>query len=106
MRAEIMEALELLDKYETLAPHERRHKKLRLLFFEALGIEDDGRREPMMTSEEFFDFDKPLKDGKYELLKGKTTVPVFFRFEAYHDVTFVYCFEDDTVYENRFYIGE
>lgn len=108
MRKEVMEAIDLLYQNDTLTEGEKSRQKRRLLFFEALGIEDDGRRNPCMTQEEFDSFDKPVVDGKYKLPKliGKTTVHIFFRFEAYHDVDYEYCFEDDVVYENRFYVGD
>ena len=78
----------------------------REMFFEALGIPDDGRSTPTMTKEEFRAFDKPVVDYSYSKLIGKRNVEIFSKFEPYHDVSFIYCFDDDTVYENRFYIGE
>lgn len=85
---------------------EKMNWKQRALFFKAIGRIEDGRRNPIMTEEEFLKFDKPCKEYKHSELKDKTTVEIYFKFEPYHDVTYVYCFEDDTVYENRFYIGE
>lgn len=38
---------------------EREKSERRALFFKALGIDDDGRRHPVMTEEEFREFVKP-----------------------------------------------
>ena len=106
MTDEITKAIDMLYSEETMTEYQKREAERRRLFFKAIGIEDDGRLCPVMTKEEFGSFDKPCKELKYNELKGKTTVEVYFKFEPYHDVSFVYCFEDDTVYESRFYIGE
>lgn len=80
----------------------------RRLFFEAMGIPDDGRLNPVMTRDEFLAFCKGKKteNEKYGSLRGKKSVQVYFEFAPYHDVSYLYCFDDDTVYESRFYIGE
>lgn len=106
MNDEIRDALDLLYQEETMSEYQKREAKRRRLFFKAIEIEDDGRLNPCMTEAEFRAFDKPCKASKYNELKGKTTVEVYFKFEPYHDVSYVYCFEDDTVYESRLYIGE
>lgn len=106
MTNEIKEALAKLDSEETLSEYQKREIERRRLLFKAMGIEDDGRLCPVMTAAEFRAFDKPRKEPKYSDLKGKTAVEVYFEFEPYHDVSYVYCFEDDVVYEKRFYIEE
>lgn len=77
-------------------------------FFDALGIDDDGRLNPLMTRDEFIAFCKVKKteNEKYDSLRGKKCVQVYFEFAPYHDISYSYCFDDDTVYENRFYIGD
>ena len=42
----------------------------------------------------------------YGYPSGKTCVEVYFEFAPYHDISYSYCFDDDTVYESRYYIGE
>lgn len=81
--------------------------KQRKLFFEALGIADDGRRNIEMTDEEFYEFSKgkESKLGK-DFPKDAKRVVVKAAFEPYHDVTYTYCFDDNTIYEYRFYIGD
>lgn len=106
MTDEITKALDMLDSEEAMTEYQKHEAKRRCLFFKAMEIEDDGRLNPCMTEAEFRSFDKPCKESKYNELKGKTTVEVYFRFEPYHDVSYVYCFEDDTVYESRLYIGD
>lgn len=96
---------------EMSAAYQQQEQERRRLFFEALGIEDDGRRNPCMTREEFVAFSKGRKwidadKVPYKELKSKARVEVFFEFEPYHDVSYTYCKEDDTIYESRFYIGE
>ena len=106
MTDEITKAIDMLYSEETISEYQKIEAKRRCLFFKAIGIEDDARLNPCLTEEEFLSFNKPCKESKYNELKGKTTVEVYFRFEPYHDVSYVYCFEDDTVYESRLYIGE
>ena len=92
---------------------EREKSERRALFFKALGIDDDGRRHPVMTEEEFREFVKvkPCKDDDYLSngyvpTRGKTTVVIFEKYAPFYDISFKYCFEDDTVYEYWFYIGD
>lgn len=77
-------------------------------FFDALGIDDDGRLNPVMTRDEFVAFCKVKKteNEKYGYPSGKMCVEVYFEFAPYHDISYSYCFDDDTVYESRYYIGE
>lgn len=77
-------------------------------FFDALGIDDDGRLNPLMTRDEFIAFCKVKKteNEKYDSLRGKKFVQVYFEVAPYHDISYSYCFDDDTVYESRFYIGD
>ena len=77
-------------------------------FFDALGIDDDGRLNPLMTRDEFIAFCKVKKteNEKYDSLRGKKCVQVYFELAPYHDISYSYCFDDDTVYESRYYIGE
>lgn len=77
-------------------------------FFDALSIDDDGRLNPVMTRDEFVAFCKVKKteNEKYGYPSGKTCVEVYFEFAPYHDISYSYCFDDDTVYESRYYIGE
>lgn len=78
----------------------------RALFFEAMGIPDDGRLNPVMTRDEFLAFDKRIEDEKYGALHGKKCIQVYAECAPYHDVSYSYCFDDDIVYESGFYIGE
>lgn len=94
------EQIEMQEKFAREQAEQRR------LFFKALGIEDDGRLNPNMTEEEFKEFGKPVQDYFLADLKGKTVVGIYGKFEAYYDVAYDYCFEDDTVYERRFYVGD
>lgn len=77
-------------------------------FFDALGIDDDGRLNPVMTRDEFIAFCKVKKteNEKYGYPSEKTCVEVYFEFAPYYDISYSYCFDDDTVYESRYYIGE
>ena len=86
--------------------YEERVREQRRLFFKALGIEDDGRLNPNMTEDEFLAFDKPCVDSHKADLKGKTLVGIYFTFAEFYDYGYYYCFEDDTVYESRFYVGD
>lgn len=86
--------------------YQKQEQERRRLFFEAMGIPDDERLNPVMSREEFLEFRKPRKDLGWDTLKGKKSVQVYFEFEPFHDVNYVYCFDDDTVYESRFYIGD
>ena len=102
----IEEILDYIDTEEFASDYEKREKKQRLMLFKVLGIEDDGRRCSRMTEEEFRSFNKPCKDSHEGDLEGKTCVEIYFNFEAFYDVAYDYCFEDDTVYERRLYIGD
>lgn len=86
--------------------YQKQEQERRRLFFEAMGIPDDGRLDPVMTRDEFIAFCKVKKteNEKYGYPNGKTCVDVYFEFAPYHDVSYSYCFDDDTVYESRFYI--
>ena len=96
------------DFKEWEAAYEKQEQERRRLFFEAMGIPDDGRLNPLMTGDEFLAFCKGKKteNEKYDSLRGKKSVRVYFEFAPYHDIDYSYCFDDDTVYENRFYIGD
>ena len=78
----------------------------RALFFTALGIPDDGRFSPVMTRDEFLAFDKKIEVEKYGSLRGKKYIQVYAECAPYHDISYSYCFDDDTVYESSFYIGD
>ena len=93
---------------EMAAAYQQQEQERRRLFFEAMGIPDDGRLNPVMTRDEFLAFckGKNTENETYVALRGKKYVQVYFEFEPYHDVNYVYCFDDDTVYESRYYIGE
>lgn len=106
MSDEIKEALDLLYSEEPKETYEQREAEKRCLFFKAIGKEDDGRRNPIMTRDEFYAFNKPRKESKSVDLNGKKWVEIYFTFEAYCDVSYRYCFDDDTVYEARSYIGD
>ena len=88
--------------------YQKQKQERRRLFFEAMGIPDDGRLNPLMTRDEFLAFCKGKKteNEKYDSMRGKKSVRVYFEFAPYHDIDYSYCFDDDTVYENRFYIGD
>ena len=86
--------------------HAERVAEQRKLFFKALGIEDDGRLNPKMTRDEFLAFDKPCVDSCKADLKGKTLVEIYYTFAEFYDYGYDYCFEDDTVYERSFYVGD
>ena len=88
--------------------YQKQEQERRRLFFEAMGIPDDGRLNPLMTRDEFLAFCKGKKteNEKYDSMRGKKSVRVYFEFAPYHDIDDSYCFDDDTVYENRFYIGD
>lgn len=98
----------MFDFDEMAAAYQQQEQERRLLFFEAMGIPDDGRLSPVMTRDEFLAFCKGKKteNEKYGSLCGKKSVQVYFEFAPYHDIDYSYCFDDDTVYESRFYIGE
>ena len=103
---DIKRMLEIIDSEQFLSEYGKSEKKRRILFFMALGIEDDGRRCPVMSEEEFRSFGKTCKDSHEGNLKGKTCVEIFYKFESYFNVAYDYCFEDDTVYERRSYVGD
>ena len=103
-----MDAIDVFFKeIEGASKHDIYKAEQRKLFFEALGIVDDGRRNIRMTDKEFYEFskDKESKSGK-DLPRGAKKVVVKTAFEPYHDVTYTYCFDDNTIYEDRFYIGD
>ena len=100
------ELLNMLDSEQFVSEYEKQEKKRRILFFEALGIEDDGRLNPTMTRDEFLAFDKPCIDSRKANLRGKTLVEIYFTFAEYYDYGYDYCFEDDTVYERCLYVGD
>ena len=57
-----------------------------------------------MTMKEFMAF---AKDKKYVIgYPPKDSVVIYSEFQPYHDVTYSYCERTDTVYEERFYIGD
>lgn len=103
---EIKEDFDMFDRKETMTEYDRHEQERRRLFFEAMKIPDDGRLSPVMTRDEFFAFHKKVVDAKSDSLHGKKYVEVYFEFAPYHDISYLYCFDDDTVYESRFYIGE
>ncbi len=98
----------MIDFEEMAAAYQQREQERRHLFFEAMGIPDDGRLNPMMTRDEFLAFckGKNTENEKYDSLRGKKYVQVYFELAPYHDISYSYCFDDDTVYESRFYIGD
>lgn len=108
MTDEIMKALDRLYEPETASEYDRQQRERRRLFFKAMGIADDGRLNPQMTRDEFLAFSKPRKsaDENWKYLKGKTLVEIFFEFAPYYDISYRYCFEDDAVYESRYYVGD
>ena len=83
-------------------------QKARTRFFSAMGIEDDGRKEPLMTREEYLNFfeDKLVLDAEHINLKNKDLIRIYFEFEPYHDLTVYYCPSENIIYESRFYIGD
>lgn len=103
---DIKECVEKIKSSKTLNDYEKKQAIERFLFFKALNKQDDGRRNPIMTKEEFYSFDKTVKEFKYDEVKNKTTVPIYFKFEPYHDVSYEYCFENDSIFESRLYIGD
>ena len=103
-----MDAIDVFFKeIEGASKHDIYKAEQRKLFFEALGIADDGRRNIRMTDKEFYEFSKGKKSkSKKDLPKDAKRVVVKTAFEPYHDVTYTYCFDDNTIYEYRFYIGD
>ena len=98
----------MIDFEKMTAAYQQQEQERRRLFFEAMSIPDDGRLNPLMTRDEFLAFCKGKKteNEKYDSLRGKKSVRVYFEFAPYHDIDYSYCFDDDTVYKNRFYIGD
>lgn len=98
----------MIDFDEMAAAYQQQEQERRRLFFEALGIPDDGRLNPLMTRDEFLAFckGKNTENAKCGSLSGRKCIQVYFEFAPYHDISYSYCFDDDTVYESRFYIGE
>ena len=94
------------DEYAEI--YKQREQERRRLFFEAMDIPDDERLNPVMTRDEFLEFckGKKIENEKYDSMRGKKCIQVYFEFAPYHDVNYAYCFDDDTVYESRFYIGD
>lgn len=106
---EIKSALDLLYEEEPKEAYEQREAKRRSEFFSVLGIEDDGRRCPVMTKDEYAEFEKnkpERSDLTYKDLKGKKSVEIYFKFEPYHDVSYSYYPDFDCVIESRLYIGD
>lgn len=77
-------------------------------FFEILGIEDDGRRNQMMTRDEFQKFceGKRLEYDPRCFPFGKNLPIIYFEFSAYTDDTYCYDEETDTVYRDSYSIGD
>lgn len=103
---EFMKALDLLDEEETMTDYQKREAKRRLLFFKAIGKPDDGRRCPTLTRTEFYAFRKEHPETDKPVPKNVTTVEVFFDQVSYYDYSYKYCFDDDTIYESGFYVGD
>ena len=80
----------------------------RKTFFNLLGIEDDGRKELLMTREEYWEFfeNKLVLDAEHINLKNKELIRIYFEFEPYHDLNVYYCPSENIIYESRFYIGD
>lgn len=75
-------------------------------FFAALNKEDDGRLSPVMTDKEFASFKENHILKNDHAPKGTRCVEIYFRFLAYQDVSYVYCFDDDCVYKTESNIGD
>ena len=84
--------------------YELSQKKNRERFFSALKMEDDGRREPLLTDEEYREFSRDKEELK--TFGGKPCVPIWYRQEAYGDRTAYYCQDLNAVRENFTSIGD
>jgi hypothetical protein len=87
--------------------YQERRAAQRKLLFELLDKDDDGRLYDTMTFDEFLTFTKSRNcDTEHCIPYNSKTVTIRTECEPYHDVSYIYCFDNDTVYVSRYYIGE
>lgn len=101
-----MDALDVLFEEEPITEYKKREAERRKLFFKAIGKPDDGRLCPTLFREEFNSFYKEHKVSDKRVPQNATLVEVYFEQAAYYDYSYQYCFEDDTIYESGFYVGD
>ncbi len=101
-----IDVLNALWKEEPSTDYKRREAERRKLFFKAIGKSDDGRFNPVLTREEFKNFCDGHQVSDKHPPKGGLRVEVFFEQAAYYDYSYDYCFDDDTIYEGSFYVGD
>ena len=82
------------------------HQNLRAQFFNVVGLKDDGRKDLHLSRQEFRTFAAGKEFLEAPLPRGAKTIEVFFEFEPNYDVNYVYCFDDERIYESRLYIGD
>lgn len=88
---------ELESKLEYLL-YELSKREARERFFSAVGIPDDGRKEPFLTKDELKSFTAGKQTAK--TAGGKPCVTIYYEQEAYGDRTYSYCPELDVVLES------
>lgn len=86
--------------------YQERRIAQRKLLFELLDKEDDGRFYDTMSKEEFTAFMRDRECSNSSIPENRRTVTIRTECEPYHDVSYIYCFDNDTVYVSRYYIGE
>lgn len=91
------EYYELEDKLGHLL-YELGKREARERFFSAVGIPDDGRKEPFLTKDELKSFTAGKQTAK--TAGGKPCVTIYYEQEAYGDRTYSYCPELDVVLES------
>lgn len=79
-------------------------REARERFFSAVGIPDDGRKEPFLTKDELKSFTAGKQTAK--TAHGKPCVPIYYEQEAYGDRTYSYCPELDVVLESWISCGD
>lgn len=108
--AEIVAVLDELDEVlnsaETWKTMDQVIAEQRKLFFEVIGQQDDGRLNAGFDRAEFAKFREGKRTVDGAPPKGKRAVEIYFDFEAYQDVSYSYCLDDDTIYVSRSYIGD
>nr|DAD78958.1 MAG TPA: hypothetical protein [Siphoviridae sp. ctv4j104] len=86
--------------------YQERRAAQRKLLFELLDKEDDGRFYDTMSKKEFTAFMRDRECSNRSIPENSRTVTIRTECEPYHDVSYIYCFDNDIVYVSRYYIGE
>ena len=110
----LKEVMNFVHGEELMNELDKLEQERREMFFEALGIPDDGRLNPVMTRKEFREFTNEAEGGTHKVVsnwkeedtKDKKMVSIYGDFGAYVNYDYAYCFDDGLVYESSLYVGD